>query len=74
MQDFERVLLEKLESAFEEDETEVLMFVPDSDDISYAVKVIHKPTGSEFVGCEFDSQIKNKAAALADLLRHLRKT
>ena len=74
MQDFDRKILERLEAGFDDAETETLAFTPDSGDASYAVKVIHKPTGVEIVNNDFKSQIKNKAAALAELLSTLRKS
>ena len=54
------------------DEVEVLLFRPDSGELSHAVKVIHKPTGTEVVANDFDSQIKNKSIALIGLLSELR--
>ena len=72
MQDFDREILALLESGFDDTETETLTFAPDSGEMSYAVKVIHKPTGIEIVNNDFGSQIKNKAAALAQLLVQLR--
>lgn len=72
MPDFDRDILATLESAFAPDEIELLMFMPDSGDLSYAIKLIHKSSGIEVVKSEYDSQIKNKAAGLADLLAKLR--
>jgi len=73
MQDFEHAILDLLDSAFDAGEVDTLMFLPDSGGHSAAVKLIHQPTGIEIVSSDFESQVKNKAVALADLLSRLRK-
>ena len=72
-QSFEHALLAKLEAAFDEGETESLCRVRHPGDDPFAIKVIHKPTGHECTCEQYESQIKNKAMALADLLGRLRR-
>jgi hypothetical protein len=38
-----------------------------------AVKIIHKLSGSEFVCEKYDSQVKNKAGAILQLLKSLQE-
>jgi protein subunit release factor A len=73
MVDFDESVLTLLESAFDAGELEVQLFAPDSGEMSYALKLIHKPTGIEIVRNDYDSHVKNKALALADLLNRIRQ-
>ena len=72
-------LLERLERCFEKGETETLInFVPGTgvavNPASAWVKVIHRPSGFEAVGDKYPSQVRNKSAALLEILRMLHES
>ena len=72
-------LLKRLERCFEKGETESLVnFVPGSgltvDPASAWVKVIHRASGFEAVGDKYPSQVRNKVAALLEILRMLHES
>jgi protein subunit release factor A len=69
-------LLERLERCFEKDEIETLCGWEPGRGVmvragAAAIKVVHRPSGLEGVSDEYPSQIRNKAAALLQLLRKL---
>jgi hypothetical protein len=69
-------LLKRLEGCFEKDEIETLVnWEPGSGLVvsqrAAAVKVVHRPSGLEGMSGAYPSQVRNKAAALIELLRKL---
>ena len=72
-------LLKRLERCFDKGETETLVMAAPANGLAASpesawVKVIYVPTGFEAVGDKHRSQIRNKAAALLDILRMLHES
>ncbi len=49
-------------------EIETLLFYPDDGSLSYAVKIIHHPSGREYTCDKFQSQVENRHACLISLI------
>jgi protein subunit release factor A len=69
-------LLQRLERCFDRGETETLVWWESSSGVtvaaaSAAVKVVHVSSGLEGIGEQSRSQVRNKAAALLQLLQKL---
>jgi hypothetical protein len=47
------------------DDIETLVYHPDDGSFSPAVKIVHHPSGSEYICDEFESQIKNSWACIS---------
>jgi hypothetical protein len=52
-------------------EIETLVFRPEDGSFSSAVKIIHQPSGNEYLCDEFKSQIENRRACIQNLIRDL---
>jgi hypothetical protein len=50
---------------------ETLVYRPDDGNFSSAVKIVHHPSGSEYICDEFESQIKNRRVCISELIKHL---
>ena len=78
MSNFKYDILSRIESFFSEQEIETLIKVDETKSVfeqsNSAVKIIHKPTKTEIVCEEYDSQIENKATAILKLMQILRES
>jgi protein subunit release factor A len=69
-------LLKRLERCFEKDEIETLVYWEPGSGLlvsprTAAIKVVHRPSGVEGMSDQYPSQVRNKVAALLDVLRKL---
>jgi protein subunit release factor A len=53
------------------DEIKTSVFRPDDESFSSAVKIIHNPSGKEFICDEYQSQVENRRAAVKYLISEL---
>jgi hypothetical protein len=53
------------------DDIETLVYRPDDGSFSPAVKIVHHPSGSEYICDKFESQIKNRRACISELIKDL---
>ena len=56
------------------EDIETLLFRPDDGSVSYAVKLVHIPTGKKYIRDESESQTLNRRKAAEDLVRDVAST
>lgn len=74
MSDFEADMIFELENIFEPGSIETLAFIAEQNSTlsDCAVKIIHEPSGVEVICDKYQSQRKNKATALVELIKKLK--